>query len=71
MIKKIESYLQLGFNIFIDYGSTISYMNKKIFNEILILMKDEYKLFKKIILAKNMFIIQILDIVFILIILKI
>ena len=45
--KIIKSYSQWGFNIFIDSGTTISYMNDKIFNEILTLMKDECNIFKK------------------------
>ena len=41
--RKIESYSSSKFNIFIDSGTTISYINNKIFDEILELMKEECK----------------------------
>ena len=46
--RTIENYRQYGFNIFIDSGTTISYINNKIFDEILTLMKEECKKFDKI-----------------------
>ena len=46
--RTIENYRQYGFNIFIDSGTTISYINHKIFDEILTLMKEECKKFDKI-----------------------
>jgi hypothetical protein len=45
--RTIDNYRQNGFNIFIDSGTTISYINNKIFDEILILMKEECKKFDK------------------------
>ena len=46
--RTIENYRQYAFNIFIDSGTTISYINNKIFDEILTLMKEECKKFDKI-----------------------
>ena len=45
--KNIESYSQYGYNIFIDSGTTISYINNKIFDEILRLMNEECKKYPK------------------------
>jgi len=44
---KIESYNIEEFHNFIDSGTTISYINEKIFNEILDLMKKECQKFEK------------------------
>jgi hypothetical protein len=44
---KIESYNKEGYYNFIDSGTTISYINNKIFNEILDLMKRECQKFEK------------------------
>ena len=46
--RTIETYKQYNFNIFIDSGTTISYINYKIFDEILTLMKEDCKKFDKI-----------------------
>ena len=43
----IENYNRWGYNIFIDSGTTISYINDKIFNEIYNLMNEECKKFEK------------------------
>jgi len=45
--QKIESYNIEGYHNFIDSGTTISYINEKIFNEILTLMKKECQKFEK------------------------
>ena len=45
--RNIENYSQFGYNIFIDSGTTISYINSKIFDEILNLMNEECKKFTK------------------------
>ena len=45
--KNIKSYNQYGYNIFIDSGTTISYINNKIFDEIYNLMNEECKKLSK------------------------
>ena len=45
--RPIENYSQFGYNIFVDSGTTISYINNKIFDEILNLMNEECKKFGK------------------------
>ena len=45
--KNIENFSQYGNKILIDSGSTISYINNKIFDEILNLMNEECKKFSK------------------------
>ena len=45
--KTIENYREFGYNIFIDSGTTISYINNKIFDEILSLMKEQCSKFEK------------------------
>ena len=43
----IENYNRWGYNIFIDSGTTISYINEKIFDEILKIMNEECNKFEK------------------------
>jgi cell division protein FtsB len=43
----IENYNRWGYNIFIDSGTTISYINVKIFDEILKIMNEECNKFEK------------------------
>ena len=45
--RVIENYNRWGYNIFIDSGTTISYINDKIFDEIYNLMNEECKKYEK------------------------
>ena len=45
--RTVENYKEGGYNIFIDSGTTISYINNKIFDEMLNLMKEECTKFNK------------------------
>ena len=45
--RDIENYNRWGYNIFIDSGTTISYIDDKIFDEILNIMNEECKIFEK------------------------
>ena len=45
--KTIKSYIPSRYHIFIDSGTTISYINNVIFDELLKLMQDECKNFEK------------------------
>ena len=45
--KKIKNFTQGGYNIFIDSGTTISYFNKDVSEEIIYIMGEECKKFNK------------------------